>query len=153
MPNPYTDTCRPIASLIADAKAACEAVGVSARPYAGTTLKGLVMEAATAVTESAGEPTAVCLYVSSYFGNFPRRTSTIQIIVLSADSKVVDGVAASIAAARKIAAAIDDTVHQETDEEQNTITDKWTVAAEEVMDLPGLSDTAAVALSISIEDY
>jgi len=153
MPNPYTDTCRPIADLLADAKAYCDSVGVPARPYAGTTLKGLVREAATAVTESAGEPTAVCLYISSWFDNFPRRTSTIQIVVLSADSKVVDGVAASIAAARKIAAALDDTVHEETDEEGNTITDKWTVAAEEVMDLPGLSDTAAVALSITVQDY
>ena len=152
MPNPYTDTCRPVADLLADAKAFCEAAGVPARPYAGTTLKGLVREAATAVTESAGEPTAVCLYISSYFDNNPRRTSEIQIVVLSADSKVVDGVAASIDAARRIAAIVDDTVHEE-EFGESVITDKWEVSAAEVMDLPALSDTAAVALTLTVKDY
>ena len=152
MPNPYTDTCRPIADILADARAFCDAAGVTARNYNGTTLKGLARAAATALTESGGEPTAVCLYLSSWFDNYPRRTSTIQIIILSSETRVVDGVAASVAASRQIAALLDDTVHEEADGE-HVITDKWEVDSEEVMDLPGLSDTAAVALTVTVKDY
>ena len=152
MPNPYTDTCRPISALIDDAEAACLQAGIPACACHSTTLKGLVRDAATALTESAGEPTCVILYGGSWFDNCPRRTSTLQLIFLSADSRVVDGIPAAIAASRAVAAVLDDTVHNE-NAGDNTITDKWEVASEEVLDLPSLSDAAAVSLSVTIKDY
>ena len=152
MPNPYTDTCRPIGDLIAEAATICNTVGVPAHACTGTTLKRLVYDCSTALTESAGEPTCVIVYGGSWFDNCPRRTTTLQLVILSSDTRVVDGVAAAVAAARTIAAAMDDTIHNEAPND-NTITDKWEVASEEVLDLPGLADTAAVSLSVTIKDY
>jgi len=152
MANPYTDTCRPIGDLVADAAAVCSAAGIPAHACTGTTLKRLAYDCSTALAESKGEPTCVILYGGSWFGNLPRRTTTLQLVILSSDTRVVDGVAASVAAARKIAASLDDTIHNE-GAQDGTITDKWEVASEEVLDLPGLSDAAAVSLSVTIKDY
>ena len=152
MANPYTDSCRPIGDLIADAAAFCASAGVPAHSCTGTTLKRLAADCSTALAESAGDPTCVIVYGGSWFDNFPRRTATLQLVILSADTRVVDGVAASVAASRRIAAVLDDAIRNE-EPGDDTLTEKWEAASEEVLDLPGLADAAAVSLTVTIKDY
>lgn len=153
MANPYTDTCRPVADLLQTAVDACFAAQVRVvRVYHGTTLKGLAREAATALTESQGEPAAVVLYAGSQFDRFPRRTSVVDVVLLSGDTRVTDGQSAAVAAARAVAAQLDDAIHEDLSGE-SPLTDKWEAASEEAVDLPGLASAAAIRLSFTVKDY
>lgn len=153
MANPYTDTCRPVADLLRTAADACLAAQVRVvRVYHGTTLKGLAREAATAVTESQGEPAAVVLYAGSQFDHFPRRTSVVDIVFISGDTRVADGQSAAVSAARAVAMRLDDAIHENLSGE-SPLTDKWEAASEEAVDLPGLASAAAIRLSFTVKDY
>ncbi len=152
MANPVTDVTRPIVSILQQAADACNEVGVPTRVYSGTSYSGLASEIPSLMVEAKGAPAAVVCYGGSEYGNSPRRTSRVVVLIIQGHTRVSPGALTALTAAETIIAALDDQVYQNVVGEY-LITDKWSVADDEAIDIDGIEAAACVVVTFNVEDY
>ena len=148
---PVTMIVRPAAALLEQAAAACEAAGVQAKVYTGTTYSGLGRQIPGLLTQSGGAPIAIVCYGGSEYGKKPRRLSSVVVVVVQGHTRAAPGGLTAIDAAGKIVDQLDDSIYQDTGGDC-IITEHWRAASDEPIDIEGL-EAAAVLLTFEVEDY
>lgn len=152
MPIPYTDACRPVPELEETLRAAAEAAGCHATVYQATSLSGLAEAIPAALTAADGRTAAVVFYAGSDFRlGAPRRTSSLQLLLMRHSTGVSPAMDACLGAARDIAAALDDRIGEE-EAGGHPVTEHWLAESEEPMDT-GSPSAAAILLTFKVEDY
>lgn len=150
---PFTEHCRPVGELMERVRALCEGAGVPARLYRGTSLSQLSLLCDSALTGTDGAPAAVVCFQGSDFGNHPRRTTHLTVVVLSGDTRPAPGLPDAIAAAQAVEAACDRLVTESIDAGGQPATDLMLVVSEEALELSDAGASCAVAIGIDIQDY
>lgn len=150
--DPVTEHCRPVTEKMEQLRQLCQEAGLPATVYPGTSLKQLALLCADALTGTGGAPCAVIAFESSRFGNHPRRTTTFSIIILSADTRPAPGIRSAIDAAWELEKAVDRRI-TETRDGDSMITDIFTVAGEEALEIADADAACAVMVTVESEDY
>ena len=153
MSIPVTEHVRPVTTVLEQACNAILAVGVQAEVYTGSSWKRLEDNIGAALTQSAGKPIAFVCYAGSEYANHPRRVLLLSIVVVSLHTQVAPGVPDALDAARTITEALDERQTTDTEADGWNVRDKWQVVSEDILDLDKLNAAAAVALTVTIEDY
>ena len=150
--DPVTLYARPVAAVMAQVAEIVSGLGIPCQVYGGTNMDGFAAKVASVLTQSGGRPAAVVCFGHSVFGNHPRRTTYLNVVVVSSDTRPSPGMPGAIEAAWAIEGAIDRLVTQDTSGECPQ-TDLFEVDSEEGLSLKDAGAACAVAISLTVKDY
>ena len=153
MPNPYTEFSRPQKAVIAEAVSLIEEAGVPSVPFFGTSFEALARLASERLVKSQGAATSVVCYGGSRFALSPRVEQTVSVLILSADTRVRDGLLDALDASRVVGAALDDHVTETSGEDGYAHLDKWEASSEEVLDVASSHAAAAILMTFTVKQY
>lgn len=151
--DPCTLYTRPVRVVMEQIAAVIRAIPVPAEVYDGTNLDDLTGRLASFLTRTNGGPAAIVCYGGSTFDSLPRRTSTVNVVTVSCDTRPAHGMPGALDASWQIAAALDHGVSTQRRKGESTVSDLITVSSEETVQLKNCGAACAVVLQLTIRDY
>ena len=150
--DPVTLYVRPIRVIMDQIAQLINGIGISAEVYDGTNLDDLTTRLASFLTRTKGKPAVIVCYGGSSFANFPRRTSLINCVIVSCDTRPTAGMPGALEASWKIAEILDKGISRQKDGE-STISDLIEVSSEETVQLKNAGAGCALILQLTVKDY
>lgn len=151
--DPVTLHVRPIRVIMDQIAAIIQNVPFPAEVYDGTNLDDLTTRLASFLTRTRGKPAAIVCYGGSTFDNFPRRTSIVNVVIVSCDTRPTHGMPGALDASWQIAAALDHGVSEQRRKDDPPISDLITVSGEETVQLKNSGAACAIILQLTIKDF
>lgn len=150
--DPVTLYTRPVRVIMEQIASLINGIGISAEVYDGTNLDDLTTRLASFLTRTKGKPAVIVCYGGSSFANFPRRTSVINCVIVSCDTRPAAGMPGALDASWKIAEILDKGISKTTKGE-STISDLIEVNSEQTVQLKNAGAGCALILQLTVKDY